>query len=170
MRTKHQLGDEEGVYIMKRFINIFKLNKEEKMQNVVDSHQINDIEIKYSMEELLTFYMEQSKSLTEELAKAKADLVLAEKKVEEKDIAIKTLKEALESTEKKVTRLEKRNIRLAAIERVWKETFAKFTLVEGGSVESNDDLTALERQEIEQEIDDSYDFSDMDCVIDYEEL
>jgi hypothetical protein len=42
--------------------------------------------------------------------------------------------------------------------------------VEGGSVESNDDLTALERQEIEQEIDDSYDFSDMDCVIDYEEL
>ena len=50
------------------------------MQNVVDSHQINDIEIKYSMEELLTFYMEQSKSLTEELAKAKADLVLAEKK------------------------------------------------------------------------------------------
>ena len=155
---------------MKRFINIFKLNKEEKMQNVVDSHQINDIEIKYSMEELLTFYMEQSKSLTEELAKAKADLVLAEKKVEEKDIAIKTLKEALESTEKKVTRLEKRNIRLAAIERAWKETFAKFTLVEGGSVENNDDLTVLERQEIEQEIDDSYDFSDMDCVIDYEEL
>ena len=65
---------------MKRFINIFKLNKEEEMQNVVDSHQIDDIEIKYSMEELLTFYMEQSKSLTEELAKAKADLVLAEKK------------------------------------------------------------------------------------------
>ncbi len=155
---------------MKRFINIFKLNKEEEMQNVVDSHQIDDIEIKYSMEELLTFYMEQSKSLTEELAKAKADLVLAEKKVEEKDIAIKTLKEALESTEKKVTRLEKRNIRLAAIERVWKETFAKFTLVEGGSVENNDDLTVLEKQEIEQEIDDSYDFSDMDCVIDYEEL
>ena len=155
---------------MKRFINIFKLNKEEEMQNVVDSHQIDDIEIKYSMEELLTFYMEQSKSLTEELAKAKADLVLVAKKVEEKDIAIKTLKEALESTEKKVTRLEKRNIRLAAIERVWKETFAKFTLVEGGSVENNDDLTVLEKQEIEQEIDDSYDFSDMDCVIDYEEL
>ena len=44
------------------------------------------------------------------------------------------------------------------------------SLVEGGSVENNDDLTALERQEIEQEIDDSYDFSDMDCVIDYEEL
>ena len=155
---------------MKRFINIFKLNKEEEMQNVVDSHQIDDIEIKYSMEELLTFYMEQSKSLTEELAKAKADLVLVAKKIEEKDVAIKTLKEALESAEKKVSRLEKRNIRLAAIERVWKETFAKFTLVEGGSVENNDDLTVLEKQEIEQEIDDSYDFSDMDCVIDYEEL
>ena len=40
---------------MKKIYKHFKLNKEEKIQNVVDSHQIDDIEIKYSMEELLTF-------------------------------------------------------------------------------------------------------------------
>lgn len=111
---------------------------------------------KYSLEEMLAFYMEQSRVLTEELARAKTELETAAKKIEEKEIENQVLKEALKAAEKKVARLEKKNIRLAAIEKVWKETFSKIKMVA-----SDIGSSTSEEQDV-------YDLDDFNCAIDYE--
>lgn len=153
---------------------IFKPIREKK-ETFTENHDATNTEFKYSMEELLSYYMEQSKILTEELAKTKAELVLTTKQLEEKDNKIQSFKEALQEAEKRIDQLEKENMRLTAIEEVWEKTFAKFTFVEN-LTENNGNLTDLEKQE---EISTPYNFynlNDFDCEfecevdeVDYEE-
>jgi len=169
MRIEKLQEEDEGVFKMKRVKDMLKSMKEGSEQPNTKS----DVEIKYSIEELLSFYMKQSKQLIEELAQVKAELKAATEKIEEKELEVQRLNKKLEDTEEKAVKLAEENVRLTAIEKVWKETFAKITFVgsdlakEGDNV---DELTDLERQEIEEEVNGSYDFADIDydCEIDYE--
>jgi len=99
------------------------LKKKRCNQNLsVEKPTNSAAEPRCSLEEMLVFYMKQARNLGEELAQAKV-------KLEQATVENQTLKGALKAAEKKIAKLEKKNMRLAAIEKVWEETFSKIKLV-----------------------------------------
>lgn len=85
----------------------------------------------HNTEELLSFYQSESRLLYEELGKTKAAL-------EERELEVETLKQALKAAEGKAKRLERRNIKLSAIEKVWKDAFSKMKIVNEANFTPND--------------------------------
>lgn len=78
--------------------------------------------------DLLVYYMKQYNELTEENACLKASLATTQSEAEGMLVANAAMKAALESSRKKSLAMERKLVRLAAIEKVWKETFSKMQL------------------------------------------
>jgi ssDNA-specific exonuclease RecJ len=111
---------------------------------IVDAVEVTDVPViskmptDYQIQEVLTFYMEQSRNLSEQLANANKKNISLENQISdlskllgEKDIENTALKTANTSMKKKITTLEKKVTRLTAIEKVWKETISKLNIVSG---------------------------------------
>jgi len=135
------------------------LKKVNYNQNPVENSTVNDAaEPRRSLEEMLAFYMERARNLGEELAQTKAKLEQVVTENQTLSEANQELKEALKIAEKKIARLEKKNMRLAAIEKVWEETFSKIKIV-AGNIPNSD---STEEQNI-------LDFDNCAVAVDYDE-